>query len=76
MTGTLFMNSRIDDVLKLYKPGLENVWTKYSVKRSKPGQRKGMGLEEWIIICRCVQISEEELPEKDMVLPYNLAMMT
>lgn len=71
-----YWNEECDDVLKLYKAVLENVYLKYSVKKKKPGQKNFMCLDELSDICKHCNLYDENFVERDMQLAFNLSMMT
>ena len=71
-----YWNEECDDVLKYYRPVLENIYTQYSKKKVKPGQKKFMSLEELSAICKKADVYDEFFVERDSNLAFNLAMMT
>jgi NLR family CARD domain-containing protein 3 len=71
-----YWNEKCDDVLKAYKFILENVYSRYSVKKVKPSQKKFMCLEEFFDIFKHSNLIDENFVERDVLLAFNLAMMT
>lgn len=71
-----YWKEECDDVLKYYRPVLENVYNQFSKKKVKPGQKKFMSLEELSTICKKADVYDEFFVERDSNLAYNLSMMT
>ena len=65
-----------DDALKYYKSVLDNVYSRYSVKKVKPGMKKFMCLEEFYDIFKHANLLDENFVERDVYISFNLAMMT
>ena len=63
-------------MLKKHKSILETVYNKYSEKKVKPGEKKFMCLEELIDMCKHANIFDENCVERDVVIAFNMAMMT
>ena len=71
-----YWNEQCDEVLKSYKFILENVYSRYSVKKVKPSQKKFMCIEEFYDIFKHSNLIDENFVERDVDLAFNLAMMT
>ena len=71
-----YWNEPCDDALKFYKMALDNIYSRYSNKKVKPGQKKFMCLEEFHDIFRHANLLDENFVERDIYLAFNLAMMT
>jgi len=71
-----YWNEQCDDALKYYKPALDNIYARFSIKKVKPGQRKFMCIEEFHDIYRQANLLDENFVERDIYLAFNLGMMT
>ena len=70
-----YMIEEVDIVLKSYKPILENIFKIYSGKKSLPGQKPFMCLEEFRQLCIDGKLIPEKLPTREIDSCFSLAMM-
>ncbi|CAD8171615.1 unnamed protein product [Paramecium pentaurelia] len=70
-----YFNEQCDDCLKFFKPLLNHLYNKYSVKKVKPGQKKFMCLDEIHEICSQANLYDERFVERDADNAFNLSMM-
>ena len=71
-----YWNEECDTVLKSYLPILQDLYSKYSGAKSKPGMKKFVSLEELQRLATEAAILDDNLVERDIVVAYNLSMMT
>jgi hypothetical protein len=72
---TRFWNEECDLVLKNYQEITNNVYKNYSKKKVKPGHRPFMCLDEFMEVLKKCDLVGENMPEKDVNLAFNSAMM-
>jgi hypothetical protein len=63
-------------VCKKFKLLVDYLFSKYSLKKVKPGQKRFMSLDELHTICDKAGLIDENFVERDINLAYNLSMMT
>lgn len=71
-----YWNEPCDDALKFYKSALENIYSRYSVRKVKPGHKKFMCVEEFHDLFKHANLYDENFVERDVLLAFNYAMMT
>jgi hypothetical protein len=71
-----YICEEVDLVYKAHKPILESIWSRFSVRMKKPGQKNFMCLEEFIDICTNSGLINEYFVAREIDVCYNLAMMT
>lgn len=71
-----YICEEVDLVYKAHKPILDNIWTRFSVRLKKPGQKNFMCLEEFSDICTNSGLINEFFVAREIDVCYNLAMMT
>ena len=70
-----YMCEEVDVVLKSYKPLLDNIFKLYSGRKSLPGQKPFMCLEEFRQLCVDGKLIPEKLPTREIDSCFSLAMM-
>lgn len=65
----------IDYVLKTHKLIVDNIWTRYSGKKTLPGKKKFMSLEEFRNLIFNAEI-DKEIAERDITIVFNISIMT
>ena len=65
----------VDIVIKIHRPILENIYKRYSGKKTLPGQKVFMSFEEYRRVCLDAKILPPSVPERDLEVFYGLAMM-
>ena len=71
-----YINEEVDNVLKANLSVLKAVYSRYSVKKVKPGQKNFMSLEELSDICQQADLLTESFSTREIFLAFNLAMMS
>eukprot|EP00359_Climacostomum_virens_P009598 CAMPEP_0204913250 /NCGR_PEP_ID=MMETSP1397-20131031/11196_1 /ASSEMBLY_ACC=CAM_ASM_000891 /TAXON_ID=49980 /ORGANISM="Climacostomum Climacostomum virens, Strain Stock W-24" /LENGTH=869 /DNA_ID=CAMNT_0052084449 /DNA_START=77 /DNA_END=2683 /DNA_ORIENTATION=- len=66
----------VDLAYKAHKPILDNIWSRFSIRLKKPGQKNFMCLEEFTDICTTSGLVNEFFVAREIDVCYNLAMMT
>ena len=57
-------------------PVIENLYKKYSGKKTLPGKKKFMSMEELYQICSTANLFDDNFVDRDVALAFNLSMMT
>jgi hypothetical protein len=66
----------VDLVYKAHRPILESIWSRYSIRMKKPGQKNFMCLEEYTDVVTNSGLVNEFFVARETDLCFNLAMMT
>ncbi|CAD8110051.1 unnamed protein product [Paramecium primaurelia] len=69
-----YFNQQCDKCLNHYKPLLQNIYNKYSIKITKLGQKKFMSLDKFQQICCTADLLKHE--QKEQNLAFNQSIMT
>ncbi|CAD8201706.1 unnamed protein product [Paramecium pentaurelia] len=69
-----YFNQQCDKCLNYYKPLLQNIYNKYSIKITKLGQKKFMSLDKFQQICCKAGLLKDE--QKEQNLAFNQSIMT
>ena len=70
-----YFNEDVDELLKLFKPVLDNIYKKYSGKKYIPGQKPFMSFEEFKKLCSDAGIMGN-LGDKELGILFGMAMTT
>ena len=57
-------------------PVLENIFKRYSGKKTLPGKKKFMCLEEFYTLCNTGNLFDDNFVDREAAVAFNLAMMT
>lgn len=71
-----YMNEQVDLTLKAHKPILDSIYKRYSGRKTLPGYKPFMCLEEFRDLCNDSRLVNENLVARDTDLVFSLAMMT
>ncbi|CAG9324752.1 unnamed protein product [Blepharisma stoltei] len=71
-----YLCEEVDLVLKAHKPILDAIYKKYSGKKTLPGQRVFMCLDEFRSLCTEGGLVNDNFASREIDLCFNLAMMT
>lgn len=71
-----YICEEVDLIYKAHRPILENIWSRYSIRLKKPGQKNFMCLEEFSDICTMSGLVNEFFVAREIDVCFNLAMMT
>lgn len=72
----VYLNEQVDLTLKAHKQILDAVYRRYSGKKTMPGYKPFMSLEEFRELCTDSGILNENFVARDTDLVFSLAMMT
>ena len=70
-----YLHETVDIVLKSYKPVIDTVYKLYSGKKSLPGQKAFMSIEEFRQLCIDSKIVNERIAARELDACFVLAMM-
>lgn len=73
---TLYLCEEVDLVLKCYKSILDPVFQKYSGRKTLPGCKKFMCLEEFYDLCKDSELLTDSICNREVSFCYVQAMMT
>lgn len=71
-----YWNEEVDTVYKSYLPIAISLYRKYSGMKTKPGMKKFTCIEELQKLATDAGILNDNLVDRDIVIAYNLSMMT
>jgi hypothetical protein len=71
-----YICEEVDLVYKAHRAILDSIWTRFSIRLRKPGQKNFMCLEEFTDICTTSGLVNEYFVAREIDVCYNLAMMT
>ncbi|CAG9313733.1 unnamed protein product [Blepharisma stoltei] len=71
-----YLCEEVDLVLKAHKPILDAIYKKYSGKKTLPGQKVFMCLDEFRNLCNEGGLVNDNFASREIDLCFNLAMMT
>lgn len=74
--GQEYMCEIVDVVLKSHKPILDNIFKKYSGRKTLPGQRPFVSLEEFRDLCQNAGLVNDSFSTREIDWCYFQAMMT
>lgn len=71
----VYLTEDVDIVFKTHRPILENIYKKFSGKKTLPGQKPFMSLEEFKDLCLKADLIQTNNPEHELELCFGAAMM-
>ena len=71
-----FLNEDCDVVLTAYQESLQRLFTKYSAKNSKYGDKTWMTLEEFLQCCKDLSLMTKTFGPRQVMLCYQLSLIT
>lgn len=72
----IYMVEDVDLMLKVYKPVLEHVYARYSGRKTLPGCKKFMSLEEFIDLCKDANLITDDISNREVTFCFVQSMMT
>lgn len=70
-----YATEEVDIVFKTHRPILENIYKRFSGKKTLPGQKPYMSLDEFKDLCLKAELLQTPNPERDVELCFGAAMM-
>ena len=72
----MYMVEDVDLMLKVYKPVLDHIFLRYSGRKTLPGCKKFMSLEEFIDLCKDANLITDDISNREVTFCFVQSMMT